>query len=419
MLQHFYRIFFFGFSSGIPFLLILSTLSVWLAETGVTKTMIGLLAWASIPYAFKFIWGSLVDHLKIPWLSDVLGMRRSWILLSQFGVAISLVALGSTNPATNLAATALFTFLVGCSSAIQDTAIEAYRIEILPPSKIGVGASCSVLGYRFGMLCSGGGTIFLATYFNSWSIAYNCLAACMLVGVVATLYSPEPIIKSSPMNLLRWASVKELVNKLDWQIIFPFILSYKIADTVLNVMSMPFLVEIGFNNLEIASVAKTYGITAMILGGLIGGILSTRYSVRQNLFACVVLQIIASALFIIQAKLGHDLSFLFISMGVENFACGLSQVALISYLSHLCMQHRHSTATYYAILSSFASLVRVSLSTVAGLLADQFAWPQFYAFVCVSCLPCLLLIILGARHFKAAGAESIVPLTTGEILDGN
>ena len=159
----------------------------------------------------------------------------------------------------------------------------------------------------------------------------------------------------------------------------------------------------------------------MILGGLIGGLLSLRYNVRQNLFTCVVLQIIASALFLMQAKLGHNLSFLFVSMGIENFACGLSQVALVSYLSHLCMQHKHSTATYCAILSSFASLARVSLSTVAGWLADQLAWPQFYAFVCVSCLPCLLLIILGAKHFKAAGAQVtvIAPLTTGEILDGN
>lgn len=421
MVHNFSRIFLFGFASGIPFLLILSTLSVWLAEVGISKTVIGLLAWASIPYTFKFVWATLVDNIQVPYLSKKLGLRRSWILVSQIGVALALIALGRSNPATNLGLTAVFAFLVGCSSAIQDTVIEAYRIEILPPSKIGVGASCSVLGYRFGMLCSGGGTIFLATYFNSWSIAYNCLAACMFLGVLATLYGSEPIIKSEPMNLLGWRAIKTLVAKLDWQIIFPFILSYKIADTVLNVMSMPFLVEIGFNNLEIASVAKTYGISAMILGGLFGGLLSARYNLRQNLFTCVVLQIVASSLFILQAKFGHDLSFLFISMGVENFACGVSQVMLVAYLSHLCAEHKHSTAMYYAILSSFASLVRVSLSAVAGWLADRLQWPQFYALVCISCLPSLLLIILSARHFKVAiePTATLAPLTTGEFLDGN
>lgn len=415
-----YRIFFFGFSSGVPFLLILSTLSVWLAEVGISKTMIGLLAWVSVPYTVKFLWGSMVDRVQIPFLTTLFGLRRSWILCSQICICLALIGLGNTDPVDNIWITAFFALLVGWASAIQDIAIEAYRIEILPHDKIGVGASISVLGYRFGMLCSGAGTIFLATYFNSWQIAYHCIAACMAVGMLTVLFSYEPAVKRAPLKLVVWKSVKFLVHKLDWQIIFPFILSYKIADTVLNVMSMPFLLEIGFNNLEIAYVAKTFGITAMILGGLLGGILMLRFSVRQNLFTCVLLQCVASMLFIMQAKLGHDLSFLFISMGVENLACGLSQVALVAYLSHLCTHG--STAMHYAILSSFASFVRVSLSTGAGWLADRFIWPQFYAIVCVSCLPSLFLLILCARHFVFINSTQdtrLPKLTTGEIIDGN
>lgn len=406
MLQIFNRIFFLGFSSGVPFLLILSTLSTWLAEAGITKTMIGLLAWVSIPYSIKFIWGAMVDHVRIPWLSDLFGLRRSWILVSQLWVWVFLMALGSTNPHESIWLTAVFAFLIGIGSAIQDIAVEAYRIEILPQQKIGVGASVSVLGYRFGMLCSGAGTIFLAAYFKSWAIAYHCIAASMLIGIITTLFCAEPQRKRAPLKLMVWKAVKVFVRRLDWQIIFPFILSYKVADTVLNVMSMPFLVEIGFNNLEIAYVAKTFGISSMILGGVAGGLLATRFTMRQNLFTCVVLQFIASALFIMQAQLGHNLSFLFISMGVENFACGLSQVALISYLSHLCAQH--STAMHYAILSSFASFVRVSFSMLAGWVADHFAWSQFYAIVCVSCLPSLLLLILCARHFSQVALNPTV-----------
>ncbi len=383
--------------------------------------MIGLLAWVSVPYAIKFIWGSILDRVSIPWFTRLFGLRRSWILCSQIFVWLSLIGLGNTDPLKNIWLTAFFALLVGCASAVQDIAVEAYRIEILPRNKIGVGASVSVLGYRFGMLCSGAGTIFLAAYFNSWQMAYHCIAACMAIGIVTTLFSYEPAVKPTPLKLAVWTAAKALIHKLDWQIIFPFILSYKIADTVLNVMSMPFLVEIGFNNLEIAYVAKTFGITAMILGGLFGGILALRFSVRQNLFTCVLLQFAASALFIVQARLGHDLSFLFISMGVENFACGLSQVALVSYLSHLCTQR--STAMHYAILSSFASFVRVSLSTLAGWLADHFAWPQFYAIVCVSCLPSLFLLILCVRHFvridNSKQEASSQQLNTGEILDGN
>lgn len=408
-----YSVFFFGFASGLPFLLILSTLSVWLAEIGLSKTIIGLFAWVSVPYTLKFVCGPLVDNYKLPVLNKIFGLRRSWILLTQICLWLSIISLGNTNPAENLWATALWALLVGCSSAMQDLAIEAYRIEILPPEQVGIGASLSVLGYRLGMLCSGAGTIYLAAYFNNWGVAYNCVAACVFIGVLTTLFSAEPNIKRASAKLLLWPALKNFSRQHNWQIIIMFILTYKIADTVLNVMSMPFLLEIGFNKLEIAYVAKTFGIGAMILGGLAGGILLSWQTIRQNLFTCVILQVIASGLFILQARLGHDVSFLFLSMGIENFTCGISQVALITYLSQVCS--KHSTAMHYAILSSFASFVRVSFSTLAGWLADHFAWSQFYTLVCVSCVPSILLLILCVKHFsELAGEDSL----TAEAIRG-
>jgi len=412
-LPNIYSVFLLGFASGLPFLLILSTLSIWLAEVGISKTKIGLLAWVSLPYALKFVWGAMIDNIKLPGLHNLLGRRRSWILLAQICLWLSLIALGSTDPVEKLHYTAIFAFIVGCCSAIQDIAIEAYRIEILPTNKLGVGASVSVFGYRLGMLCSGAGTIFLAAYFGNWHVAYNCIALCTLIGIVTTLYSQEPVITRPPVTIAAWRTIKDFVLRSDWQIIIPFILSYKIADTVLNVMSMPFLLEIGFNKLEIAYVAKTFGIGAMILGGIAGGVLLTKQSIRQNLLLCVILQFIASGLFIIQAHLGHDLGFLFISMGIENFTCGMCQVALIAYLSQLCTAY--STAMHYAILSSFASFVRVIFSVLAGWLADHFAWPQFYALVCVSCLPSILLLIVCVRHFILADTVNFVePITTDD-----
>jgi len=410
-------IFFLGFASGLPFLLILSTLSIWLAEVGISKTMIGILAWVSVPYTLKFMWGPMVDTVRIPILNKYLGLRRSWILSAQFGLWLALIGLSRTNPVQSLGYTAIFALLVGCCSAIQDIAIEAYRIEILAPSKVGVGASVSVLGYRLGMLCAGAGTIFLAAYLGSWNAAYNCIAACMLIGIITTLISSEPGVNRFKIKMDLWVSLKSFAHQRDWRIIIPFILSYKVADTVLNTMTMPFLLEIGFNKLEIAYVAKTFGIGAMVLGGVVDGLLLKRQGIRQNLRTCVILQIIASGLFILQAKLGNNLSFLFISMGVENFTCGMSQVALIAYLSQLCSYH--STAMHYAILSSFASFIRVSFSSISGWMADQFAWPQFYSLVAVSCVPSLILLIVYSKHFVQSLNEDIVieesTLVNGEI----
>lgn len=396
--MHKLTIFLFGFSSGLPFLLILSTLSVWLAEVGISKTLIGALAFVSIPYTFKFVWGALVDRVKIPILTETLGTRRSWILVGQLCVWLFLWTLGNTNPAENIMLTALFAFCVGCGSAMQDIAIEAYRIEILPAKDLSLGASISVLGYRFGMLCAGAGTIFVAAILNNWGLAYHCISVCMLIGILTTIFCKEPRKHHPPLTLSLRHSVRLVLKNFDWQIVLPFILSYKIADTILNVMSMPFLVEIGFNNLEIAYVAKTFGIGAMILGGVIGGVITHRFNLRRSLFVCVILQVLSSALFIVQAGLGHNISFLFVSMGIENLACGMSQVALISYLSHLC--NKQSTALHYAILTSFASFMRVCVSAIAGVLADNFAWMQFYAIVCASCIPSIVLLLVCVKHFN-------------------
>jgi MFS transporter, PAT family, beta-lactamase induction signal transducer AmpG len=399
-------IFFFGFASGLPFLLILSTLSLWLTEVGASKTQIGLFAWVTISYTLKFLWSPLVDHIKIPVLCRIFGLRRGWILTSQVFLAVAIFVLASSNPETNLMLAAVAALLVGLFSATQDLVIEAYRIEILDKKQLGIGSSISVLGYRLGMLCSGAGAIYLAEYFSSWQIAYKFMACAMSICMVATMLAEEPQIYRNNLNRItknNWFAnivikpVSSFIRMRRWWVIIPFIVSFKLADTVLNAMSMPFLIDIGFNKLEIANVAKTFGITFMILGGIMGGILLHKKSLRKILFICTILQLIACLLFYQQALLGNNLVFLFLTMGVENFTCGMSQVALICCLSKLCsLPH---TAMHYAILSSFASFVRISLSTVAGIIADHSAWPVFYLGVAATCILTFVILFFNGESY--------------------
>lgn len=412
-------IFFLSFSSGLPFLLILSTLTVWLTESGITKTQIGLLAWVTIPYSFKFLWAPFIDSYQIPFLCRVLGKRRGWMVFSQLMLFISLISLGLTNPQESILKTSICALIVGFFSATQDISIEAYRIEALPRRMIGHAASTSVLGYRMGMLFSGAGALYVAAFFNSWAISYTIMACSMFVGIIATLMSPEPKRKNvsqelhmqlylkntSPFQLFkdRLESVlispfKSFIQGKNWITVIPFILFFKIGDTVLNTMSMPFLIEMGFSKVELAHVAKTFGISAMIFGGILGALLLNRFPLRFNLMICTSLQIMASSFFMIQAHLGYDLSMLFVTMGIENLACGMSQVALIAYLSSLCQQPH--TGTHYAVVSSFASFSRVTLSCCAGWLADQISWFEFYQYVSFACLPTFLLLLFFTSHFK-------------------
>ncbi len=409
-------IFAFGFSSGLPFLLTLSTLTIWLKESGVNNTTVGLFVVATLPYTFKFLWGPIVDQVKIPWLTALLGQRRSWALISQLGLVFMLLGLGSTHPENHIFETALWAFGVAFCSAIQDIVIEAYRIEIIDEDQKGAAATAIILGWRFGILTSGAGALFLSATF-SWAIAYMVMAILMSVGLLTTLCSPSPrtiVLSSAPHlslkpNLHRrfgnWfletyiPPLKELWETYDWRIVLAFILFYKIGDTTLNVMNTPFLVELGFTKLEIAHVAKLFGISAMIVGGFMGGLFLGRFGILPSLVIAAIFQFFSSLMFVIQALVGHDLNILVITIGVENFTCGFGAAAFIAYLSSLCSVPH--TATHFALLSSFGSMARIILSVSAGILADILPWSLFFTFTAATCLPCLFLLMRAANHFTS------------------
>ncbi len=409
-----FGILFLGFSSGLPFLLTLGTLQAWLHEVGISKTVMGLFALATIPYALKFLWAPVIDYVKIPYLTNVLGKRRSWILVSQFALMLSLVGLGFTNPEKNIYLTAFMTFIVCFCAASQDNVIEAYRVEMLDIAQSGPGAAASIIGFRAGMWVSGGGALYLAAHF-SWYCVYSFMAIFMIIGMIATLLVKEPkslilkIENTIPskflfqrfrffyLNILKPAFSSFFINK-QWYFILIFILLFKVGDTVLNMMSIPFLLEMGFAKSEIAHVAKTFGIFAMVIGGIIGGILLQRYSMKRNMLISLFSLMVSCFMFVVQAKLGHNISFLILTMGFENLACGMSAATLITYLSRMCLSPY--TATHFALLSSFSSISRVLLSTLAGWLSDQMSWSLFFTIVALGCLPAIFIVFKKHYLFK-------------------
>src|SRR5215469_10984991 len=206
-----WSIFFMGFSSGLPLPLTLGTLSFWLAQSGVSRTAIGLFALVGISYNFKFLWSPLIDAVPIPVLTRWLGRRRSWALAIQGLLAIAIFALGFTDPVRNAMDTALLAVVVAFLSASQDIVIDAYRIELLTPDEQGAGAAATQWGYRFGLIAAGAGALYAAS-FGGWSFAYGLMAALMLVGMVTVWLTPEPTMpgdaprREAPLSerVLRW-----------------------------------------------------------------------------------------------------------------------------------------------------------------------------------------------------------------------
>jgi len=195
------KMFCLGFSSGLPILLVFSTLSVWLIKAGVNRSTVTLFSWAGFAYAFKYLWSPLIDNYQLPFFKKF-GHRKSWLFLSQLLIIIALILTAFTDPQNNLFFTALFISLLAFFSATQDILIDAFRIESAPQSQQGPLSSMYIAGYRVAMLIAGAGSLWLAAFFGTetynqdvWGKVYLIMSIFMLIGVFTTVYSEEPKIK--------------------------------------------------------------------------------------------------------------------------------------------------------------------------------------------------------------------------------
>jgi PAT family beta-lactamase induction signal transducer AmpG len=387
-----------GFSSGLPLALTFSTLSFWLKEEGLTNTTIGLFASAATPYSLKFLWAPLVDQVPIPFLSERLGRRRSWILVSQLALMASLVALGSTQPGVDAWTTALVAVVVSFLAATQDIVIDAYRVDVLEDRTQAAGAAAAVFGYRVGMLASGAGALVLATYAD-WFTVYAVMAALLGVGVLAVLLAPEPLrtpeatAGSSMKAWLERAVVRpfaEFMSRPRWVLVLLFVMLYKFGDALAGVMTNPFLLELGFTKAEIATVVKSYGLIATLVGAAAGGSLTGAVGMVRCLWICGLLQMVSNLAFAGQAMIGYSVPALTVTIGLENLAAGMGTAAFVGYLGSLC--NLSYTATQYALLTSLTSVARTWLASSGGWLSDQMSWPAFFVLTTLAAVPGLLVL---------------------------
>ena len=402
-------VFVMGFASGLPLLLTMGTLQIWLTEVGVSLTAIGLFALTGTPYTLKFLWAPLIDRVPVPLLSRRLGRRRSWMLVIQLGLMGAIVGLGFSDPATGPFRTAAFALAVAFFSASQDIVIDAYRIEILDPSQQGAGAAMTQAGYRFGLIVAGAGALYLADTVSSWSIVYAVMAVLVLVGVAAALFAPAPPGESlagageSHAALTLQAMVIEPFREFltrhslssAW-VILAFILLYKFGDAFAGSMANPFFVKIGFSKIEIANASKIFGVFATLAGVFIGGVLVKQYGVLNTLLWCGVLQMLSNLMFAALAVVGHDVGFLYLTVGIENFTGGMASSAFVAYLSLLC--NTAYTGTQFALLTSFMAFGRTWLSSTGGWLADHTDWVTFFVVSTVIAVPGLLLLLWMTKH---------------------
>jgi len=401
-------VFLMGFASGLPFLLSGATLSIWLTEEGVSLTTIGLFALVGTPYNLKFLWAPFIDRVPLPVLDNLLGRRRSWMVLIQAGLMASIIGLGLGNPHAAPGITAFFALCVAFFSASQDIVIDAYRIDILDEDQQGAGAAMTQAGYRFGLLASGAGALYLASEID-WSMVYGFMAGLVIVGFITALAAPIPegdsVIKNLSESREKWLHTMVAAPFIEFfqrnnlgvaLVILAFILLYKFGDAFAGVMANPFYIKIGFSKVQIANVSKIFGVFATLLGVFTGGLIGKRCGILRSLLYCGILQMLSNLMFAAQAAIGPKVLFLFLTIGIENLSGGMGSAAFVAYLSLLC--NKAHTGTQFALFTSFMAFGRTWLSAISGWVAEQTDWVTFFITSTFVAIPGLLLLLWMLKH---------------------
>lgn len=402
-----------GFSAGLPFPLVYSTLTAWLEEAGLERSTISTFAWLGFAYSFKFLWSPLVDTLPIPLLTRLLGRRRAWLLAAQLGIGASLVFLADIDPAQALGAFTGVAIAVALLSATQDIALDAYRIEIAEVEMQGVLAAAYQYGYRIAIAVGTAGALYIAE-FGSWSLAYKSMAGCMAIGVLTTLVSREPVevpreVKPRGATLAArlgdWATTAIVGPFRDFfhrygryaLMLFAFIALFRISDYVLGILANPFYLAIGFSKAEIASVAKIYGLWVSLFGTAAGAWAILRFGLARCVVLATVLIASTNLFFAVLSLTGANLAMLTATISADNFTMGFAGTVFIAYLSSLT--NLSFTATQYALLSSASTFFGKFTAGYSGNVQEMIGWTGFFLYAAAVGLPAILLSVFVARHY--------------------
>jgi MFS transporter, PAT family, beta-lactamase induction signal transducer AmpG len=417
-----------GFSSGLPYMLIYSTLSAWLSQTGIRRATVGMFAWVSLAYSFKFLWSPVVDRVRLPLLTRVLGQRRSWILLAQLSIGAALFTLSLSDPKVNVVEVAALALWLAFSAATQDIAIDAWRIESAPVNEQGAMAAAYQFGYRVAILVGSAGALWIAAD-AGWAHSYQTMAGLVAIGLITTFAVREPERIAPPASIeAEQRVINWLKRRAHWPrglrqagawflgavicpvidffvryglvlglLMFAFISTYRLTDFTMGAMTNRFYLDLGFSLKQIAAVAKVFGTLWSFAGILVGGVVVTRLGRTRSLLLGSALVMISNFGYSVLAAHGEpSVAGLATVISLDNFAQGVHGTALIAFMSSLTSAS--FTATQYAVLSSLYSLPPKLLMGTSGLVVDAIGYPRFFLYTASLSIPALLLLYFLARR---------------------
>ena len=363
-----------GFASGLPYMLIFSTLATWLAVINIDIKIIGFFAWVGLTYSLKFLWAPVIDNFSIPVLRKY-GKRKSWIILMQLFIIAGLVMLSIVNPKESLSLFAFFAFFIALCGSFNDIAVDAFRIELSRIEEQGRLAAGYQLGYRIAMLLATSGALIIAAR-TSWEFVYQLMAFMMVFGILGCMFAQE----KKNTNLVRSNLINSFINPLKdfykrfginaLTIIFLIIATYRLTDIVTGQITNVFYVKMGFTLDEIALVVKFIALIAAIFGFYIGTFILKRFNIYNALIIGAVLVMFTNIFFAYIAISEKNLLALSSIVALDSIAAGVVGTMNITFLTSLVS--KKYTAAQYALLTSIMTLVPKILSGFSGTVIKKF-----------------------------------------------
>ncbi len=381
-----------GFTSGLPLYVLFQLVPGWLRVEGVGLAEIGFFALVQFPYTWKFLWSPIMDRFTLPFL----GHRRGWMLITQISLLASMGVLGFIKPDLSLWTVAYLSVAVAFFSASQDIVLDAYRRELLPDIELGLGNSIHVQAYRFSGLVPGALGFILADHFD-WHIVFIIIALFMLVGIVLTLVIKEAIAEPTPPRTLRDAVIdpfRDFIGRAGLKpalLVLAFLFLYKLGDNMATALQSPFFIDVGFTLTQIGVIAKTAGLIAAIVGGLVGGLIMVKVSINRALWLFGIVQIVSILGFALLSEIGANPWMLGFAVAFEYLGVGLGSAALVAFMARTT--NPAFAATQLALFTALASVPRVFANAVTGVIVEWTGWTSFFLLCTALAIPGMLLLI--------------------------
>ena len=427
-----------GAISGFPWVIIGSSLSLWLKEDGLSRSTIGWAGLIFAVYAFNYLWAPIIDRVRIPWLTNKIGHRRGWIVLMQTIILISLIFWSLIEPSTNLALVISVGLIIAIASATQDITVDALRIEQIGENEgksMQAGAAMAVVGWWTGYKLGGVVALTSAEFFqnfgfeNYWQVTFLVLGAVIIACNIGLMFVNEALQTSRSDSQKRTDKMIEdklgtsnfLTKTIAWLTgtvigpiisffkkngfnialaILAFIFLFKIGEAFLGRMSVIFYKEIGFTKSDIALYSKGLGWLTTVIFTLLGGLFAIRSGVIKAMFISGILMASTNLLFSLLAWSGKSEWLFAIAVIFDDMAAAFATVAFVAFISMLV--DRTYTATQYALLASIGTAGRTTLAASSGALVDWLNgdWGVFFIITAIMVIPSLIFLYMIRNKLK-------------------